>query len=223
MVDTSALQSLLVYQSVFKGMSKSQIAWMLQASELQDFKKGEVLFERGQVLSDLFVLLTGHVKLTIPANDGERKVVALLNPGDVFGESSLVPGSTSLVKAQALDNGSMFRICVKDLGATVDRVSGLNLWLLSRLGIRIREHIHDIESVTYKSAAQRVAEYVLQQPRQGDETKLKFHKRTIASKLGLQPETLSRSLKQLVQDGLISVKGSRIKVHDEAALRALVT
>ena len=82
--------------------------------------------------------------------------------------------------------------------------------------------MHDIETISLHTADERLVDYLLRLPREGDMTRLLFNKRIIASKLGLKPETLSRSLQHLSVVGLIAVNGARVQILDEAALRRMV-
>ncbi len=90
---------------------------------------------------------------------------------------------------------------------------------MTNFSLRFESLLRDLESVSLLTAAQRVAAYLLRQPRIGKKAQLPFYKRAIASKLRLQPATFSRSLKQLAADGLISVRGARVVFHDVARLQ----
>ena len=95
------------------------------------------------------------------------------------------------------------------------------LRLLKNVSLRFETLLHDIETVSTHSASERVADYLLKQPRQGTQTQLKFSKCLIASRLGLQAESLSRALQRLTKDHLISVQGSHVEILDEPGLLKL--
>ena len=207
---------------LFDGLGRTHLSWLASVSQRRTLRRGEILFERGQPAEHLYIILTGHVKLVIPSDAGQEKILEFLDPGDVFGECVLLPGHRWIATAQALAPSRLLSFGKQELADAVQRTPGLALRLLSSVSYRLEGLLCDIESATFRSAAQRVAEYVLRQPRVGNQARLRFHKRAIASKLGLQPETFSRSLKQLATDGLISVQGPRIVIHDEGALQAIV-
>lgn len=207
---------------LFDGLGRTHLAWLASVSQRRALKRGEVLFERGQLAESLYVLLTGHIKLGIAPGAGQEKILEFLDPGDVFGECALLPGHRWIATAQALVPCRLLVFGKQELEEAVQKIPELALRLLSSVSYRLEGLLCDIESATFRTAAQRVAEYVLRQPRIGNQARLPFHKRAIASKLGLQPETFSRSLKQLVADGLITVQGPRIVIHDQSALEAIV-
>jgi len=207
---------------LFDGLGRSHLAWLASVSQRRTLRRGEILFERGQSAENLYIVLTGHLKLVIPSDAGQEKILEFLEPGDVFGECVLLPDHRWIATAQALAPCRLLSFGKQELAEAVQRTPGLALRLLSSVSYRMEGLLCDIESATFRSAAQRVAQYVLRQPRVGNQARLRYHKRAIASKLGLQPETFSRSLKQLATDGLISVQGPRIVIHDEHALQAIV-
>jgi len=207
---------------MFAGISRAQLGWLMEVARPLSAARHDWVFRRGENSSCLFILLSGHVKLSIPVERGLEKVVEFLAPGDVFGESSLLPGHAVILDAQALEECELLAFEAQDVQAAIARVPSFAQQLITGLSRRFEAIFKDIESVSVRSAAQRVAEYLLRQPRVGNLAKLPFHKRAIASKLGLQPETFSRSLQHLTAEGLISVRGAKVVIHDPVGLQAIL-
>jgi CRP-like cAMP-binding protein len=216
------VQAKMAAHPLFEGVARSQLNWLLNVGQVVALQKQAYLFHRGQPSGCLYVLLSGHIKLSIPAERGSEKVLEFLAPGDVFGESALLPGDDVIVDAQALEPCELLAIAGADVMAVVTRAPFLAQKMLTNLSKRVQTLFRDMESVSLLSAAQRVAEYLLRQPREGNQARLPYHKRAIASKLGLQPETFSRSLQQLAADGLISVRGAKVEIHDPDKLQNLL-
>jgi CRP-like cAMP-binding protein len=213
------VQQRLATHPLFEAAGHSQLAWLFSVGDAIRLGKHEFLFHKGEQSGRLYVLISGHIKLSVPAERGQEKVLEFLSPGDVFGESALMSERVAIADAQALSACELLAFSGKDVLAAVTRVPLFAQQILTNLSERVEALFRDMESVSVLSAAQRVAEYLLRQPRVGNQAKLPFHKRAIASKLGLQPETFSRSLQQLAADGLISVRGARVVIHDPAKLQ----
>jgi CRP-like cAMP-binding protein len=85
--------------------------------------------------------------------------------------------------------------------------------------------VHDVETYSLRSSAQRVVGYLLQQCPQGEsgassfDISLPTSKQVIASRLNLTPETLSRIFHDLSVNGLIGVSGKQITINDVKRLR----
>ena len=207
---------------IFDGVGRVHLSWLASVAKRHSLKRGDILFEKGDSVQALYILLNGHIKLAVPAMHGQEKVLEFLKPGDAFGESVLLPGHRWIASAQALFPCKLLALSLGDLATAVERSPAFGLRLLANMSQRVETQFKDLEAGALRNAAQRVAEYLLGQPRVGNQARFLYHKRAIASRLGLQPETFSRSLKQLVTDGLITVQGARIVIHDEAALQAMV-
>jgi len=207
---------------VFDGVGRVHLAWLASVARRLSLKRGETLFEKGQPVQFLYILLNGHIKLAVPAGHGQEKILEFLKPGDAFGESVLLPDHRWIATAQALFPCKLLALSLSDLATAVERSPAFGLRLLANVSQRVETQFMDQESGALRNAVQRVAEYVLRQPKVGNQARFLYHKRAIASRLGLQPETFSRSLKQLVTDGLITVQGARIVIHDEDALQAMI-
>lgn len=207
---------------LFVGVDADQLTWLLEVGQAVKLKPREFLFRRGQACDQVFILLFGHIKLSIPVECGQEKVIEFLSPGEAFGESALLPEYFCFSDAQALEPCELLAFKSEDVRLAIERVPSFAQQLITNLSLRFESLLRDIESVSLLTAAQRVAAYLLRQPRTGNQAQLPFYKRAIASKLGLKPETFSRSLQQLAADGLISVRGARVVIHDVDKLRALL-
>jgi CRP-like cAMP-binding protein len=98
--------------------------------------------------------------------------------------------------------------------------------LLASMSRRLHMLVNQIESLTLQNATYRLVAYLLEQiPRDvtaSPEVVLTTPKGVIASRLAIQPETLSRILARLRQGGLIEVHGNHITVRNVEALRKVV-
>ena len=73
---------------------------------LRTFQKGEVIFEDGAAGAEMFIVHSGKVRLLKKATGGEEKILAVLGPGEFFGEMSLIDGSPRSTSAVAEEPGT---------------------------------------------------------------------------------------------------------------------
>ena len=95
--------------------------------------------------------------------------------------------------------------------------------MLAGMAIRLHTMVRDVESYSMRTATQRVASYLLEEldATPGDrELRLPASKQVIASRLNLTPETFSRTLHLLVEQGYIAMNGRDIVVLDRGGLTA---
>jgi CRP-like cAMP-binding protein len=73
---------------------------------LRTFQKGDIVFEDGAAGAEMFIVHSGKVKLLKKTTGGEEKTLALLGPGEFFGEMSLIDGSPRSTSAVAEEPGT---------------------------------------------------------------------------------------------------------------------
>ena len=184
---------------------------------------GTVLFRRGEPCSGLYLIVYGQVKLAFGGSEGAEKVVEILGPGQSFGEPFLFLDEPHLAFAETLADSLLLVVSKAALFAEIDRNPRFARNMLTLLAERLHRRIADIEAYTLKSSAQRVVAYLLRDvpsdARSPLEVKLSAAKGVVASRLSITREHLSRVMHELVQAGLIEVRGRTIRILDPARLR----
>jgi CRP-like cAMP-binding protein len=71
---------------------------------LQRYGKSEIIFEQGSTASEMYLIHKGRVLLSVLQNETQRVPLAVLNPGDFFGEMALVDDSPRSATASAVDD-----------------------------------------------------------------------------------------------------------------------
>jgi CRP-like cAMP-binding protein len=94
--------------------------------------------------------------------------------------------------------------------------------LMGDMSQRLRGLIREIDDLSLSSATCRVAGYLLTKSEPGGAAfDLQIPKQTLASRLSVQPETFSRIVRQLSNQGILAIHGSRVEISDRAALRKI--
>ena len=96
--------------------------------------------------------------------------------------------------------------------------------LMADMSQRLRGLIKEIDDLSLSSATCRVAAYIATRaaPEAGS-FNLEIPKQTLASRLSVQPETFSRIIRNLTNEGILSVRGSRVEISDQARLNQLAS
>jgi len=209
---------------VLAALSDEQLERVRRTARLVELVEGEHLFEHGQKAERFFVVREGRLKLYRLSPEGDEKVIEIIRPGQSFAEAVMfMEGKRYPVSAQALarselvafDNATFLQI-LRESVDTCFRV-------MAAMSMRLRARVNEIEALALQNATLRLVNYLLGElPENADETaeiRLPAPKNVIASRLSVQPETLSRILHQLSDKGLITVHGRTITIHDIPALR----
>ena len=189
------------------------------------FARGGEVFAEGDPGTFFYKVVSGTVRTGKLLADGRRQIDAFHLAGDVFGLES---GDRHHFTAEAVDDvvviayrRSRFASLVHD-----DPAFG-ELLLASMLTSLDRAHDHMV-LLGRKTALEKMASFLLDMARRrsgADKVVLPMQRTDIADHLGLTIETVSRTLTQMVRDGLIRLAeaGRTVILADKAGLRVLDT
>lgn len=189
---------------------------------------GEGLFRHGQPAERFFYVHDGLIKLFRLSPDGGEKIIEIIRPGETFAEAVMFMGPQGRypVSAAAVADSVLLAFSQKNYLGLLRESPELCFGLLASMSRRLHMLVNQIDSLTLQNATYRLVAYLLEQIPSGvktsPEVQLTTPKSAIASRLAIQPETLSRILARLRGGGFIEVEGSHITVRDVDALRKMV-
>ena len=210
--------------TIFSKFTDEQLQAIARHSRRVQPAAGEVLFQHGAQADAVFLLVLGQLKLFRVSPGGQEVIIEVLEPGTTFGETrAFLDDPHYHVSCAALTDSE---VIVVDRGSFLDALRGSVescLLMLRKLSTRAEHLVDEIDHLALQSSTCRVAGYLLGQlPAGRDEVVLKVAKGVMASRLAIRAETLSRILKQLSDEGVVSVCGRNVlRVHSREKLRRL--
>lgn len=218
-----SIREVLARLPLFCELSSNEVAMLLPGVREYRVRANEMLFNKGDHLDGIYVVVTGQVKLSLPTPQGTEKVIGTMNAGTTFAEAVIFLDIPCPVSAQAMQDGVLL-VAHKDvLLAVLDHDPRFARKMLASLSMKLHQLMADMETCTLMGSVQRVVCYLSNQtPEEGlleYEVKLDTSKQMLASILSLAPETFSRALHHLVTAGLIEVQGRTIRVKDALRLK----
>src|SRR4051794_6462246 len=140
---------------------KALLAAVPSGRTLRDHRKGAVVFTQGDPADAVFFVQRGKVKLTVLSRQGKQAVIALLTPGEFFGEGCLAGQPLRMATATALTDCSVMRLekslMVRALHRDPVFAETFTTYLLSR-NIRMEE---DLVDQLFNSSEKRLARILL--------------------------------------------------------------
>ena len=98
----------------------------------RDYPKGASVFEEGDTSSELFVVAEGRIAIANRASDGRETLLAVMEPGGLFGELGLFDGEARSADARALTDAQVLAVPYDAVRAEFEARPQL-LWLIVRL------------------------------------------------------------------------------------------
>ncbi|MBI4858669.1 MAG: Crp/Fnr family transcriptional regulator [Candidatus Riflebacteria bacterium] len=190
-------------------------------AEARTFARGQVIFRQGDDPAGLFIVATGLVRVYQLGPSGKEHVLHLAGPGMTFGEVAVLGDFPAPAFADANRKTTCLLLPSGALRATLRSDHELCLQVLGSMAFWVRHLVGLLEGIVLRDAAGRVAHWLLDQVSEGRTTiELPSQKKDIASHLNLTSETLSRTLRQLREDGLIEEPtGQRIVIKSPERMR----
>lgn len=198
---------------------------VLDQSQVIEPDKNETLFIQGEEAAFLYIVLSGWVKLFRETGDGKESIAGLCTHGDLFGEAVLYSDAVYPFGAQAASDAIVLRIPAEIIRARVREDGEFSVRLMREVGQRLNALELHMEHLTVMSAPQRVGCFLLKlckgKGRQNVNILLPYDKSLIATYLGMELATFSRTLTQLRDIG-VSVDGPQVTIEDAGKLQDYV-
>lgn len=178
---------------------------------------GQPVFQRGCSTRGAWFLRSGRVELT-EGTGARRRVLALVRPGEVFGDIPLMLAIPAPYRARAATPVSLWMLPERILlWLLAERTSLARLWLssLAERVLHVHGHLTDLRTGTLR---QRVARLLLRESH-GDVVGVS--QATLASLGGCPRSSMNRVLRSLAAEAVISLGYRRITLLDPARLAAI--
>jgi CRP/FNR family cyclic AMP-dependent transcriptional regulator len=196
-------------------------------ARVRRYEHGQMLYAQGDASTDMYRLVSGSIRLSASRSDGREILYLLFEPGDCFGDSSLIDGDARPQSAEAQGAVSV-QILTQEAyrqlkAAHPDFDQGL-LHLFSRqmrllIGYLADVHLQDLPS--------RVASRIVAAARSfgvetagGTRLSIRLSQSELAMMVGASRQSVNKVLQQFQAEGLILTEYGNVVVRDLPGLRA---
>lgn len=208
----------------------------LNSQELHDIERlvpsrgchaGDTIYRTGDEATRLFVVASGTVKLLRPSAQGRDVVTNILGPGESFGTLGILDEPTYPDSAEAMTASCVLEISTDLLKYVMERHPRLALTVLDEVLQRLEQAQQTIRRLSADNAKQRVSAALLTLADKfgaaRDESislEIPLTRVDLSALTGLTPETVSRVVSRLSEEGIIVTGRRRTTVLDRMRLAA---
>ena len=187
------------------------------AKRIIDYRRDEIVFAQGEKADSVLYIQKGGVKLSVVSKTGKEAVVAMLGPGDFFGESCLAGQTLRIGSATAIAATSVLVIGKKQMTRVLHEQNSLSdrfiAHMLSR-NVRIEQ---DLIDQLFNSSEKRLARALLLLASYGKQSKprqvvAKISQETLSEMVGTTRSRVNFFMNKFRTLGLIEYNG-HLKVH----------
>ena len=205
-----------------------QLTELLQFSnEVKSFKKGAYIFQEGMLAKNMYLILSGKVKVSKSTADGRELTLRLCSENDIVGEAVFFShASDYLFSTEVVEDVEVAVISKERLEKEVLQDGALAYEFMKWIGdqysktqTKFRDLIlYGKRGGVFSTLIRMTNSYGVQTP-DGILIDLPLTDQKIGSFSATSRESVNRMLNELKRDGIISVKNGYITVHDLSYLR----
>jgi CRP-like cAMP-binding protein len=218
---------------LFAGLDEPWLDIVVAALRPRRFRRGETIFHVHDPGDALFIVTSGHVKITIPPDDGsDPAILTTVGAGGFFGELALLDGAARSATAVALDAVETHVLHRDAFDQLVDEQPALRHALLAALAAEIRRLTAQFEDLHFLDLPGRLARHLLRALPGGDEATSgvrsfaegeqrlpwPYTQGELAGMIGGSRQSVNRLLADFVRQDLLRFDGDELVVADAARL-----
>ncbi|MFN8557129.1 MAG: Crp/Fnr family transcriptional regulator [Dehalococcoidia bacterium] len=195
------LVGLLAEVPIFADVQPQELARLADRMRRRTFRRNEVVLHRGDPAGALHIVASGRVKITLPSEEGDETVLALLGAGQCFGEVAALDGGPRSATVTAIEPTETFALLREDLLALARESPDFALALIATLAARLRRADEWLEDAFFQDLDTRMARRLLElaeehgrRTAEGIEVTLPLTQSDLAGMLGATRVSVNRLL-----------------------------
>jgi CRP/FNR family transcriptional regulator, cyclic AMP receptor protein len=215
---------------LFHGLPPAVIEDLAARARRRRFAAGEVIFHEGDPGRSLCVLDSGRIKITAASEQGQEALLAVVGPGEFFGELALFDDSPRSADAVAIESTQTLNLTREDFLKVLDQYPAVARHLLAVLARTIRRLTAELSDIVFLDVDSRIAKRLLdlaeshgQDTAEGRLIALALSQAEIGQMVGATRESVNQCLRRFQSAGLIKVARQKIVVLKPDALQRRIT
>lgn len=196
----------------------SQLTAAMQSSRVE---RGVTIFREGEPGDRLFVIRSGKIKLGQTSADGRENLLAVLGPGEMFGELSLFDPGPRTATATVVADAHVYELGHDQIVTWLEKHPGAARHMLTALARRLRRTNEALGDLVFSDVPGRVAKALLDLARrfgidvaEGVRVNHDLTQEELAQLVGASRETVNKALADFVSRGWIRLEGRSVVLLD---------
>ena len=211
---------------LFAALDDDAFSSLLARMQRQQLARAEVLFAEGDAGHRLFVILDGKIKLGRTSSDGRENLLAILGPGEMFGELSLFDPRPRTSTATSIVESTLIALSHDELQPWLLQHPEVAIQMLGALARRLRRTNDSLSDLVFSDVPGRVAKALLDLANRfghpSDGGVLVDHGLTqeeLAQLVGASRETVNKALADFASRGWLRLEAKAVVLLDVERLR----
>lgn len=212
--------------SSLKALNKEEVVKLANSKTSYTIKKGDAIFEEGEVTNGVFCIKDGVGKLSKLSANGKDQIVKLVKSGELLGQRSMISNEPANLSAKAVADMEVCFIPKSEIIHFFNNNNQFSLNLMQSICEDLKESDNDKIALVQKTVKQRLAETLLHLHNEFGENpdktlKVQLTREELAGIIGTATESCIRLLSDFNKLELIDLIGKKIMLKDIKALKKM--
>ena len=224
--DRSALDDarrLLAECSLFRGLTPDERNVVVARAHLRKLDAGDTIFLMDSPGDSMMAILEGNVRISVPSPEGKEIVLAILHPGEVFGEIALLDGKGRTADARAMTACNIAVLDRRDVLSFFERHPAAWPKLVEVLCDRLRRTDQHLAEMALLEIPLRLAKTLLRLlvERKTGGPRIALSQRELGNIVGASRESVNKCLNEWQRRGIVSIEDNFITIANRKVLEQM--
>ena len=212
---------------LFQRLSAQQLDQLERGARMREFPRNSTIFLPSDVADGVFLLGQGRVRICSNTTGGKQAILAFIDPGEVFGELSLIQGGEREERAEAAVDSTVILLPGDELRQMLEESASLSLGVTKLIGLRRKRIERRLRNLLFRSNRDRLGHLLLELTEHYGKTidegvllDIKLSHQELASIIGVTRETVTTLLGEMQLDGFLLIGRQKIVIRNLRRLSA---
>ncbi|HCQ13194.1 Crp/Fnr family transcriptional regulator [Flavobacterium sp.] len=212
--------------SSLKALTKEELLKMADCKTSYTIKKGEPVFQEGEITKGVFCIKEGVCKLSKLSANGKDQIIKLVKPGELLGQRSMIIDEPANLSAIALEDMEVCFIPRTDVMGFFNNNNQFSLNMMKTICGDLKDADDHMVDMAQKTVKVRLAETLLYLEdtfgkNEDGSLHLQLSREELAGMIGTATESCIRLLSEFNKTGLIKITGKKIFIEDRIKLKRM--
>ncbi len=213
---------------LFEKLDAGELGSLIDVARIRHLDAREELFHKGDAGCQVFVVVSGRLKVTATSADGEDVVFAIMNPQEVVGELALLGGGERTATVTAIEPCELLALDRRDFFPFLRKHPDAAIKLLEVLTNRLRRVSQLVEDTQFLNLPSRLAKRLLnlsqaygRKTADGIRIDLRLSQQELGEMIGTTRESINKQMRSWVSQGVVGTDRGYITIHRPGDLETL--
>lgn len=212
--------------SSLKALTKEELLRMADCKTSYIIKKGEPIFEEGEITNGVYCVKEGVCKMTKLSANGKDQIVKLVKPGELLGQRSMISDEPANLGAVALEDMEVCFVPKSEILQFFNQNNQFSMNMMKTICGDLKDADDHMVSMAQKSVKERLAETLLYLEEtfgnnEDGSLRIQLSREELAGMIGTATESCIRLLSEFNKNGWVDLTGKKITIRNKPQLKKM--